>query len=339
VVLDAAGRIERFNRAMEELAGVKRENAIGATLSSVLSPEAERALSPLLPGGGTGQAGAFLYKVSLPREAGSPLTVNVNSAPFERGAGEAPGTILVFHDVTERVALERQVQQTEKMVAVGLLAAGVAHEVNTPLTGISSYTQLLKQQMDPSDPRVELLDKIEKQTFRGAKIVNHLLNFSRSGGGDCESLDLPRVVEGVLALLEHQLERGKVRVVRELQPVPAVLGSENKLQQVLFNLILNAKDAMPRGGWLTVRTRSEGGDVIVEVGDTGHGIPEADLPRIFDPFFTTKGVGRGTGLGLAVTYGIVQEHHGSIRASSTPGQGARFEVRLPARAAFEARAL
>jgi signal transduction histidine kinase len=270
--------------------------------------------------------------------------VNVNAAPFDSSlasAGSRARTVLIFHDVTERVALERQVQQTEKMVAVGLLAAGVAHEVNTPLTGISSYTQLLRAQMDPKDARIEWLDKIEKQTFRGAKIVSNLLNFARAGGSDDASIDLSRVVADVLSLVEHQLDKSKVRVVKELAAdLPTVLGSENKVQQVLFNLILNARDAMPAGGWLTLKTFVEGRDVVVEVSDTGEGIPEADLPRIFDPFFTTKEVGLGTGLGLAVSYGIVQEHGGSIQASSSKGQGSRFEVRLPIeRRAAMARAL
>jgi signal transduction histidine kinase len=130
-------------------------------------------------------------------------------------------------------------------------------------------------------------------------------------------------------------------VVKELPAdLPTVIGSENKIQQVLFNLILNARDAMPSGGWLTLKTFVDGRDVVVEVSDTGLGIPEADLPRIFDPFFTTKDVGQGTGLGLAVSYGIVQEHGGSIRASSSRGQGSRFEVRLPIeRRAALARAL
>jgi signal transduction histidine kinase len=272
--------------------------------------------------------------VALTLQSGRVITVNVNAAPFDSSLAESaePGAraILIFHDVTDRVSLERQVQQTEKMVAVGLLAAGVAHEVNTPLTGISSYTQLLRSQMDPKDARIEWLDKIEKQTFRGAKIVSNLLNFARAGGSDDASLDVSKVVADVLSLVEHQLDKARVRVVKELSPdLPSVLGSENKIQQVLFNLILNARDAMPSGGWLTLKTFVDGRDVVVEVSDTGEGIPEADLPRIFDPFFTTKDVGQGTGLGLAVSYGIVQEHGGSIRATSARGQGSRFAVRLP----------
>jgi hypothetical protein len=317
---------------MDRLAGVPRDGAIGKTLAEALSSDASSVLAPILPG--SSGPSDHLYKVTLTLQSGRAITVNVNAARFDSSLAEATGSseraVLMFHDVTERVALERQVQQTEKMVAVGLLAAGVAHEVNTPLTGISSYTQLLRSQMDPLDARVQWLDKIEKQTFRGAKIVSNLLNFARTGGSDDASLDVTRVVGDVLSLVEHQLDRARVRVVKELGlDLPTVLGSENKIQQVLFNLILNARDAMPSGGWLTLKTFADGRDVVVEVSDTGEGIPEADLPRIFDPFFTTKDVGQGTGLGLAVSYGIVQEHGGSIRASSAKGQGSRFEVRLP----------
>ncbi|MBP6702440.1 MAG: PAS domain-containing protein [Vicinamibacteria bacterium] len=348
VVIGASGRIERWNRGMERLADVPRADAIGRTLAEALSEDASTVLAHILPG----SPGAHrvddadhLYKVSLRVQSGRSITVNVNAAPFDTSlaaqSGASPRAVLIFHDVTERVALERQVQQTEKMVAVGLLAAGVAHEVNTPLTGISSYTQLLRSQMDPKDARIQWLDKIEKQTFRGARIVSNLLNFARAGGSDDASLDLTKVVGDVLSLVEHQLEGAKVRVIKELAPdLPAVVGSENKIQQVLFNLILNARDAMPSGGWLTLKTSVDGRDVVVEVSDTGQGIPEADLPRIFDPFFTTKDVGQGTGLGLAVSYGIVQEHGGSIQASSSRGQGTRFEVRLPIeRRAALARAL
>jgi two-component system, NtrC family, sensor kinase len=344
VVIGADEKIERWNRGMERLASVKRAEAIGKTLAEVLSPDAAATLRAILPSSAPAEDHDHLYKVALRLQTGQAITVNVNAAPFDlalsaNGAGAR--AVLIFHDVTDRVALERQVQQTEKMVAVGLLAAGVAHEVNTPLTGISSYTQLLRSQMDPKDARIEWLDKIEKQTFRGAKIVNNLLNFARTGSGDDASIEISKVVGDVLSLIEHQLDKTRVRVVKELAPdLPMVVGSENKIQQVLFNLILNARDAMPSGGWLTLKTFADNRDIVIEVSDTGEGIPEADLPRIFDPFFTTKDVGRGTGLGLAVSYGIVQEYGGSIHASSQRGKGSRFEVRLPIeRHAAMARAL
>jgi PAS domain S-box-containing protein len=335
VVMGTDNRIERWNRGMERLAGVPRDLAIGKTLAEALSSDASAVLASILPESDLPSSGDdHLYKVTLKLQSGRVITVNVNAAPFDSSLSDSMTSraraVLIFHDVTDRVALERQFQQTEKMVAVGLLAAGVAHEVNTPLTGISSYTQLLRSQMDPKDARVEWLDKIEKQTLRGAKIVSNLLNFARAGGSDDASLDVSKVAADVISLVEHQLDRARVRVVKELAAdLPTVIGSENKIQQVLFNLILNARDAMPSGGWLTVKTCIDGRDVVVEVNDTGDGIPEADLPRIFDPFFTTKDVGQGTGLGLAVSYGIVQEHGGTIQASSSKGKGSRFEVRLP----------
>jgi hypothetical protein len=213
-----------------------------------------------------------------------------------------------------------------------LLAAGVAHEVNTPLTGISSFTQMLLEGADPGDPKTKLLEKIESQTFRAAKIVNGLLALSRPGtpGGERSELDLNSAINDVFALLEHQFTVGKIVVRRELSParVP-VVGIEHQLQQVFLNLFLNARDAMPRGGWLTVSSRVESDQAVVEISDTGSGIPSEQLTRIYDPFFTTKAIGRGTGLGLSITYGIVQEHGGAIRCDSAIGQGTRFTLILP----------
>jgi signal transduction histidine kinase len=218
------------------------------------------------------------------------------------------------------------------MASLGLLAAGVAHEVNTPLTGISSYTQMLLEQASPDDPRTKLLEKIEKQTFRAARIVNGLLTLSRPSATEAVErapVNLNTVIGDVLSLLEHQLEKGSIKVRRELSAGPVLVdGFEFKLQQVFLNLLLNARDAMPRGGWLTIATRVDGDDAIAEVSDTGSGIPEEHLARIYDPFFTTKAIGQGTGLGLSITYGIVREHDGAIHCESGPGQGTRFTLRF-----------
>jgi signal transduction histidine kinase len=204
--------------------------------------------------------------------------------------------------------------------------------VNTPLTGISSYTQMLLEQANPDDPRTKLLEKIEKQTFRAARIVNGLLNLSRPTAVDAterEPVNLNTVIGDVLSLLEHQLERGNIKIRRELAAGPVLIeGYEFKLQQVFLNLLLNARDAMPRGGWLTIGTRVESGDSVAEVSDTGSGIPVEHLARIYDPFFTTKASGQGTGLGLSITYGIVREHEGDIHCDSVSGQGTRFTLRF-----------
>jgi hypothetical protein len=221
--------------------------------------------------------------------------------------------------------------QAEKLSSIGLLAAGVAHEVNTPLAVITSNAQLLMRQMDPEDPRTRTLDKIIKQAFRASEIANNLLKFSRVGGSEYSDLDLNRVISETLSLVEPMLRAAKITVNSQLKTsLPPVSGNAGKLQQVFMNLIMNARDAMPRGGELTIATESENSSVHVEVADNGVGIPPDHLNKIFDPFFTTKGTSRGTGLGLAVTYGIMREHSGSIQVDSVVGRGTTFRLEFPA---------
>jgi two-component system, NtrC family, sensor kinase len=338
LVLDLQDRIVRWNRALESLYGKQRDEVLGRTLDDVFPQSFLEALrASLVLGRAEDEQIAQIYKLHLPAADGRGLMVNVSVAPFQLGSGERRGTILIVDDVTTRVRLEEQLQHSEKMASIGLLAAGVAHEVNTPLAGISSYTQMLRGQVEAADPRAALLEKIEKQTFRAAKIINNLLNFSRSASAEVEPLDVNKVLLDVLSLIEHQLEGSSIKVRRELADrLPLVRGNENRLQQVFFNLVLNARDAMPRGGWLTLRTRAEDGGLVAEICDTGEGIRREDIKRIYDPFFTTKGIGRGTGLGLAVSYGIVQEHGGAISVDSAPGKGTTFTVTLPAVALAEA---
>jgi signal transduction histidine kinase len=186
------------------------------------------------------------------------------------------------------------------------------------------------QGAEPDDPKTLVLEKIERQTFRAAKIVNGLLNLARPAQVDTGPVDVNAVINDVLSLLEHQLKTGRIQVRKELATTaPFVLGIEYKLQQVFLNLFLNARDAMPKGGWLTIATRAVGDQAIVEVGDTGSGIPADQLSRIYDPFFTTKDLGKGTGLGLSITYGIVQEHGGALTCDSAVGKGTRFTLTLP----------
>ncbi|HXK11728.1 MAG TPA: ATP-binding protein [Vicinamibacteria bacterium] len=336
VVLDLEGRVVRWNRAMEALFARARGEVLGRPLDAVFPEAFLEALRGALVLG-EGEDIAHIYKLHLPSADGRSLMVNVSVAPFQAAPGERHGTILIVDDVTARVRLEEQLQHAEKMASVGLLAAGVAHEVNTPLAGISSYTQLLRGQIDEGDPRQQVLEKIEKQSRRAARIINSLLNFSRSSGTEFDRVDVNKVLLDVLSLVEHQLEGSRIRVRRELAPrVPPIRGNENRIQQVFFNLVLNARDAMPSGGWLTLRTSADADTVVVEVADTGHGIRREHIKRIYDPFFTTKGIGKGTGLGLSVSYGIVQEHGGAIFVESSPGQGTTFQVALPALVLSEA---
>jgi PAS domain S-box-containing protein len=338
VVFDPDERIVRWNRALESFYGVRRDEAIGKRLGDIFDTHFVEALGAARL---EHPYGATLCRVPLSSRDSDTLRllVNATEVPLQNsGADDAVvGTLLLIEDITDHVRLEEQLQISEKMASIGLLAAGVAHEVNTPLTGISSFTQMLLEGADPADPRTVLLEKIERQTFRAAKIVNGLLNLSRPGTSSNErtEVDLNAVVTDVFSLLEHQFGVGSIKVRRDLAPTPVpVLGIEHQLQQVFLNLFLNARDAMPSGGWLSVSTRVSGEGAVAEVADTGSGIPSEQLARIYDPFFTTKTIGRGTGLGLSITYGIVHEHAGTILCESAVGQGTRFRVTLPlARAA------
>ncbi len=324
-VLDRRGVVVRWNRQMEELYGIRHEVAVGQPLDSLFDTQFVRMISEA-------SEGAAYYRIPLTTAHEPPrrLLVNLGATPLRDDAGEAVGTIVIVEDISTRVQLEEQLQISEKMASIGLLAAGVAHEVNTPLTGISSYTQMLLQQAPADDPSTKVLEKIERQTFRAAKIVNGLLNLARPAQVDSGPCDINTVINDVLSLLEHQFRTGSIQVRKELAPVaPIVQGIEHKLQQVFLNLFLNARDAMPKGGWLTIVTREDRNGAIVEVADTGLGIPPEQLSRIYDPFFTTKEIGKGTGLGLSITYGIVQEHGGTITCDSQVGQGTRFSIRLP----------
>ncbi len=328
-VVNRDDRVLRWNRRLEELYGLRHEEAAGRPLADILDDgffeilRSARRESP---------DGAAVYRVPLKtRHAPSrSVLVNVATTPLRDAAGSIAGTILIIEDISARVQLEEQLQISEKMASIGLLAAGVAHEVNTPLTGISSFVQMLMDGAEPDDPKTAVLQKIEKQTFRAARIVNGLLNLARPAQIERGPVDINAVIGDVLSLLDHQMRTGRIQVRKEMAAVaPVVDGTEYKLQQVFLNLFLNARDAMPKGGWLTIVTRTEGANAVVEIADTGSGIPADQLSRIYDPFFTTKEIGKGTGLGLSITYGIVQEHDGTIACESAPGQGTRFSLTLP----------
>ncbi|MCC6162883.1 MAG: PAS domain S-box protein [Acidobacteria bacterium] len=331
LVADLDGVVLRWNPMMEEIAGVAAAQAVGHRLDELFDPEF-LATVRMAERGGTESATVYRTPlVSRHVEGARKRLVNAAMHPLRAPNSAISGSVLMIEDITSRVQLEEQLQISEKMASIGLLAAGVAHEVNTPLTGISSFTQMLLEQADPDDHRTRLLEKIERQTFRAAKIVNSLLHLSRPAQTETGPVDLHVVINDVLSLLDHQFRAASVQVRKDLQAeAPVVRAVEHKLQQVFLNLFLNARDAMPKGGWIAIETRRDGDQVVVVVGDTGTGIPSEHLPRIYDPFFSTKAIGQGTGLGLSITYGIVQEHHGTIVCDSQVGQGTQFTLAFPA---------
>lgn len=333
---DLEDRVESWNSRIERLTGVPRHAAVGRKLSDLFPAEMAVHFDRLRADNKVHQ----LYKIPLRHgaangngDAGRETLVNLAIAPLVTKDGQRIGRLVIIDDVTERDELERRLVQADKLSSIGLLAAGVAHEVNTPLAVISTYAQMLAKQVHGDEQKSKLLDKIAKQTFRASEIVNSLLNFSRTSSTDFTDLELNRVLRETLSLLEHQFEKAGVRVEADFtEPLPAIRGNAGKLQQVFLNLFLNARDAMSdvSGGTLRVTTVVNGPSVQVEIRDTGPGIARDHLDRIFDPFFTTKTARKGTGLGLSVTYGIVEEHGGLIEADSRPGEGAVFRLEFPA---------
>jgi PAS domain S-box-containing protein len=315
---------------MEVMYAMPRSEVIGKPLSQVAPGEFMEEYYRVRQNAGIHN----LYKFRINTPAGDTRIANIAIAPLVTKRFSVIGRLIIVDDITERIELETQLSQAEKMSSIGLLAAGVAHEVNTPLAVISSYAQMLSKQLQGDEKKNALLDKITRQTFRASEIVNNLLNFSRTSGTEFAEMDLHPIINDTLALLEHQFKTAKIKIEQESsEEMPLIFGNAGKLQQVFLNLFLNAKDAMPRGGTLRIGT-SNGDAVRVVVSDTGTGIAQEHIDRIYDPFFTTKigsrdGQRRGTGLGLSVTYGIIQEHAGKIRVESRPGAGTTFYLEFP----------
>jgi two-component system, NtrC family, sensor kinase len=326
--IDLEDRIESWNAQMEAMYAFSRAEAIGQQLATVFPAEFIGAIE-----GFRGESGVHhLYKFQLTTRAGELRTVNIAIAPLLSRDFVPVGRIILVDDITERVALETQLAQADKLSSIGLLAAGVAHEINTPLAVISSYAQMLAKQLRGDVRLGPVLDKITQQSFRAAEIANGLLNFSRTSTTEFRTTDLNQVIRDTLSLLEHQFKTAQILVELDLaDELPAIHGNPGKLQQVFLNLLLNAKDAMPGGGRLRVSTLANS-HVEARVSDSGSGIAPEHLKRIYDPFFTTKnrsGERRGTGLGLSVSYGIIQEHAGKIHVESAVGSGTTFHLEFP----------
>ncbi|HKE31774.1 MAG TPA: ATP-binding protein, partial [Candidatus Angelobacter sp.] len=331
LAVDLEDRVESWNAQMEVMYALSRSQVLGQKLSAVFPAAFMEEFYRFRQNPGIHN----LYKFRLHTPAGDTRIANVAIAPLVTRKFNVIGRLIIVDDITERMELESQLSQAEKMSSIGLLAAGVAHEVNTPLAVISSYAQMLLKQVNGDEKLSSLLDKITRQTFRASEIVNNLLNFSRTSGTEFSQININKIISDTLALLEHQFKTSRIKVESDLyQDLPMIHGNAGKLQQVFLNLFLNAKDAMAgTGGTLRVET-ANGSGVMVSVSDSGTGIAPENIHKIYDPFFTTKlasheGQPRGTGLGLSVTYGIIQEHAGKIRVESRPGHGTTFHLEFP----------
>ncbi|MCZ6600200.1 MAG: ATP-binding protein, partial [Acidobacteria bacterium] len=321
LVLDQEKRIRGWNRAMEDLFEHGRQDVRQRPVADIFPTEFVALLD------GVPSSGRRMERFPLPGQGHSPRLFNLALAEMR---GPDGGLVVTFDEVTEQVRMAQQLVQSERLAAVGLLASGVAHEINTPLTGIASYAQMLLDDCSQDDESREYLERIRTQSWRASHIANSLLNFSRGSGDPFHKVDINAIVDETLALFGPQLKGRHIKIeVAPAEGQTLVRGHQGQLQQVVLNLLLNARDAMPAGGAIHIRAAREGDQVVLHVADTGEGIPSENLDRIYDPFFTTKGSGRGTGLGLSVTYGIVKDHEGTLTVRSHPGEGSTFSVQLP----------
>ncbi|MGB8953343.1 MAG: ATP-binding protein [Candidatus Aminicenantales bacterium] len=324
-VLDQKGRIIGWNRVLEEAFAKKKFNVLGLNLIDVLGPEDFSSLFP----SDTQQDYHLLSEIPLELPSGEKRIFDVAKTPLLDNHLNPYGTIIVFEDITEKIQLQQQLMTSEKLASIGLLSAGVAHEINTPLTGISSYVQMLQKKITDTH-FAQILEKIETQTERVSRIINNLLNFARNPSDfSFHRVNLNENLQEIISLIDYKLKAINIRMELNLNPVKPIWAQGERLQQVFINIILNAIDAMPDGGTLRIDLQESDSEAVIRIADTGTGIKEQHLLHIFDPFFTTKGIGKGTGLGLSISYAIVKEHEGRINVESEMGKGSCFIIAIP----------
>lgn len=343
VVIDSRCHVTSLSDPRGLLTRPEREGFTGRpffeAFSHLDSDEVRAAIERTVVHGQTSTVAGIRYQAD-----GSWLTVDMKVYPLRDGDSNDYGAVIVCEDVTEKRKLEAQLIARDKLASIGRLAAGVAHEINNPLSLISGYTELLRREVSDKPGAARHLEVMAEEVERMARIVRNLLDFSRPIPASVSNCSINKIIERVLGLVEGQLSVKGVRLVTDLAEELEVRADQRELEQVFLNIVINAIQAMSRGGILTVRTGSfrekgENGSgsespsdriVWTEISDTGCGIPEENLGRIFEPFFTTKEVGEGTGLGLSVSYGIIKKYGGTIEVCSEPGKGTTFLIKMAA---------
>ncbi len=323
VVVDEEERIKSWNSTAEMLFNLPKTKAIGRYLRDVLESHVYSQLFTT----SSKDYYPFQSRIVVNFDSEKRIYEVMRSSLLSR-TNEYLGTIFIFEDITERLSIENQLMISDKLASLGLLTAGIAHEINTPLTGISSYFQLLLKS-SPSSLDKEIVEKIEAQIERAAKIVKSLLSFSRGEKGQIKKFPLKNCINDILILLDYRIKKQAINSQIKIADDIEIWGELDKLQQVFLNIISNAIDAMPEGGNLKIEAEKKEEQTIIKISDTGMGIKNEHLNRVFEPFFTTKGYGKGTGLGLSISYGIIKEHNGEITVESEYGKGTTFIIALP----------
>ena len=331
IATDRGGKVTLFNEGAEALSGYRREEVLGRRAPVLYESEkdAKEVMRRMREGGGAASG----FETTFRAKDGSIIPVLISASLLYDEDGQETGTVGFSKDLRVRKRAEEALTQSEKLAAVGRLTAGVAHEVLNPLQVITTNLHLMRTDpATPSDIASELQDT-EGQANRIAKIAQDLLSFARQRPVERRSVDFNETIRRTVSLMEHDLKLNEIGVTFNLAPgLPSILVDQDQLQQVVLNLITNARDTMPNGGQLVLSTevvRDDGRRFVeLRVEDTGEGIDPDHLDKLFDPFFTTKPEGEGTGLGLSICQGIIEAHGGTIRAENVPGGGSSFAVRL-----------
>ncbi len=326
-ILDKDARITRMNRSFSTRMNKPYESLLGARCYEAIHATCSPSTCPFSTVMETKQSIRNVMEIQI-----GDAVFTTSLFPFFDAESKLHGAVYVFRDITDQKILENKLIQSDKMAAIGTLAAEIAHEINNPLDYITNYLYLLSESLPPEFGKREYLKKIEAGIDNLAALTRDLLEFSRPQIDAFVPLELHKVIDESLEFSGKYLQEKQVKVIKNYRCRPhCVAGSLRMLQQVLLNLILNALDALPNGGVITITSSIRNSHFILEFADTGSGIPEANLPRIFEPFFTTKKNldKRGTGLGLTICYNIIYQHKGEIHVSSKTGEGTKFTITLP----------
>lgn len=328
VFLDRHAVIRLVNAAAASLLGVEAESAIGESLTTVLPEWQDTPLYASLPS--LLDAQSTFETIAFDVSGAKKKMLRVFAAHVPDGQGSARGVLLAMFECTEVTTLEQRLHRAEHQAAIGKLARGIAHELNSPLDGVLRYTHLALEQLRDDSPVREYLVHVKEGLDRMVRAVRAFLEFSRQVTTPVNRLaNLNQLVDDALLLVQHRAKFQQVQIVKHYDPsLPAVL--DGGLQHAIVNLIKNAFDAMPHGGTLTITTRASGDRVHVDVEDTGAGIPEEIRSRIFEPFFSTKPIHQGNGLGLIIAQEVVERSQGRIEFTSQVGGGTTFRIQLPA---------
>ncbi len=339
IVTDTKGNILIFNKGAEDILGYKGEEVVDKmNIRSIYPPGVAKEVMEKLRSpdyGGVGKLTSF--PIAHRRKDGELIEGDLSASLIYDEKGNEIASVGIFKDLRERLRIERELRemqqallQSEKLAAMGRLTSQIAHELNNPIYGIMNTLELLKTEIPPESKRRRILELSLSETQRLAEMLRNMLSFSKPEEEKRKPIKINELVEGILLMMERQMRESNIKVETYFdEGIPEVMASTNQMRQVMLNLIKNAKEAMPKGGTLTVRTTREDNKVLIHIQDTGAGIPEEIRDKIFEAFFTTKQKVKGVGLGLSVCYGIIKDHGGEIKVESEVDKGTSFKIHLP----------